>query len=215
MSTTDPNRTGRTSDRPGGGMPRPATPVVAVIIAAVAGLLGLLILKDVKDDSSSGSGGQTAETTTTKAGTPTSAVATTTPVSTIIRTGATVVVANASGKDGAAGTLTDNLKDRGYTTGTATNGTSGKQSTTVIMVKDGDAAAARVGKALLFDMGLTGSTQSLPAEPPIKAGSLGSATVLVLLGSDKAGAALVPLGSSSPATTKPPTTSVATATTGG
>ena len=52
MSTTDPSRTGRTGDRPGGGMPRPATPVVAVIIAAVAGLLGLLILRDVTNDSS-------------------------------------------------------------------------------------------------------------------------------------------------------------------
>ena len=125
MSTTDPNRTGRT-ERPGGGTPRPSTPVVAIIIAAVAGLLGLLILRNVKDGSSGASAKTTTTSTTTTPSTSlfdTTIPGTTVPI--IQRTGATVVVANASAQSGAAGALSSLLKKQGYTMGKAVTAVSG------------------------------------------------------------------------------------------
>ena len=208
MSTTDPNRTGRSGDRAGGGTPRPATPVVAVVVAAVAGLLGLLILKDVKDDPGGG-GGSPSKPTTTKAGTPTSSGPTATTGELVVRQGATVLVAIASGEDGVAGALTTALKNRGYTTAAALTATV-KRDTTLILVKDGDEQAAKVAKAILSDMGLAGPTSSLPAAAPVK-GDIGTATVIIILGKDKAGEALKPIGSSTAPST-PTATSSATAT---
>ena len=204
MSTTEPSRGGRQPDRPGGGMPRPATPMVAIVIAAVAGLLGLLILKDVKDDGSGGGGSTKPAKTTTPASTiPESTVApTTTPP--LIRQGATVVVANASGIDGAAGNLTTALKTRNYVTGKPVTATV-KADATVIMAKAGDTGAAAVARTLMLEMGLSGAIQPLTDSAPVKAGDLAGATVLVVLGPDKANQSLLPLGGDSTATTTPGT----------
>lgn len=202
MSTTDPNQTGRPGGRPaGGGMPRPATPMVAVIIAVVAGLLGLLILKNVKDDgSSSGGSSKPAKTTTAPTTDPsqTTEPPTTQPV--LIRTGATVLVANASGQDGMAGQLTTELTTRGYVTAKAVTSTV-KQDVTTILAKPGDAAATAVAKTLLLEMGLSGTVQPLTDAAPLKEGELGTATVVLLLGKDKAGQPLPALGSSTTQTT--------------
>ena len=131
MSTTDPNRAGRQGDRPGGGMPRPATPMVAVVIAAVAGLLGLLVLKNVKDDSS---GGSSNTPKTTVASSTTASDTSVVPTTTIqmIRTGATVIVANASKTDGMAGSLSTDLKTRGYTMGKPVTATVVQDTTQIL-----------------------------------------------------------------------------------
>lgn len=201
MSTTDPNQTGRSGGRPaGGGMPRPATPMVAVVIAVVAGLLGLLILKNVKDDGSSSGGTKPPKTTAAQTTEPgqTTVPETTAPV--LIRTGATVLVANASGQDGMAGQLTTELTTRGYVTTKAVTSTV-KQDLTQILAKPGDAGATAVAKTLLLEMGLTSTVQPLTDAVPLKDGELGSATVVVLLGKDKAGQSLPPIGGGTVTTT--------------
>ena len=121
MSMQDPNRPAR--PRPGQSAPasRPATPIIAVVIAAVAGLIGLIVLRDVKSDAGNTNSDTTEITDTTEPTDDTtftddsSVPDVTLPV--LVRTGAIVVVSNASGKKGAAGALTDELKARGYDAG--------------------------------------------------------------------------------------------------
>ncbi len=201
MSMQDPNRPPR--QRPAGAPARPATPVVAVVVAAVAGLLGLLILRNVQNDSSDAgfSGGGTEEVTdstdftgdTTFDSVPDSTV---TPV--LVRAGATVVVANAANKKGAAGLLTDELKARGYDTGKAFTANSGTlYDTTQVLAAPGDATALAVAKTVLLEMGLIGEPGILDESAPVKQSDVGTATVLILLGLDKANQSLLPLGGGS------------------
>ena len=201
MSMQDPNRPPR--QRPAGAPARPATPVVAVVVAAVAGLLGLLILRNVQNDSSDAgfSGGGTEEVTdstdftgdTTFDSVPDSTV---TPV--LVRAGATVVVANAANKKGAAGLLTDELKARGYDTGKAFTANSGTlYDTTQVLAAPGDATALAVAKTVLLEMGLIGEPGILDESAPVKQSDVGTATVLILLGLDKANQSLLPLGGES------------------
>jgi hypothetical protein len=186
--------------------------MVAVVIALVAGIIGLLILKNVKDDEGSSSGpDNTSKPTTTVGGSTTSGVTTTSGVLDI-RTGATVVVANASSQDGVAGQLSTLLQKRGYKTGDPVNANA-KRDTTIILVKDGDVQAAAVARTLLKDMGLPGPTQSLPTPAPTKQ-SIGTATVLIMLGADKAGEPLEATGVST-SVAGSSTTKAATTTTGG
>ena len=152
MSMQDPNRPAR--PRPGQAAPagRPATPIVAIVIAAIAGLVGLVILRDVKNDSGAGPADNieipdTTEPITDDTSVPgDSTVDTTLPV--LTRTGATVVVANASAKKGAAGALTDELKARGYDAAKAFTANSGTlNDITQVLATPGDAAALAVAKA--------------------------------------------------------------------
>jgi hypothetical protein len=199
MSMQDPNRPPR--PRPGQQAPssRPATPIIAVVIAAVAGLIGLVILRDVKSDSGNAGSGPapevsdtTAPTTDTSFTSDSSVPDTTMPV--LVRTGATVVVSNASGKKGAAGSLTDELKARGYDTGKAFTANSGTlNDTTQVLVQPGDAAALAVAKSVMAEMGLEGTPGPLDESAPVKQSDVNGATVLILLGLDKAGQSLLPL----------------------
>lgn len=209
MSMQDPNRPAR--PRPGQSAPpsRPATPIIAVVIAAVAGILGLIVLKNVKDDGGSSSTGPETDTEVTDTTDFTSdSTFTTEPtietsIANYTRTGAKVVVANASGKKGAAGALTDELTARGYDLGKAFTANSGTlYDATQILVTPGDAAAMAVAKSLIAEMGLTGTPGNLDESAPVKQSDLGDATVLVLLGLDKAGQTLPPLTGDATATTE-------------
>ena len=67
-----------------------------------------------------------------------------------------------------------------------------------------------------MEMGLTGIPSPLTDTAPLKTGDLGAATVVVLLGKDKAGQPLPPIGGSVPTQTTsatPKTTTVKTTTT--
>lgn len=203
MSMQDPNRPPRQRPAGAGAPARPATPVVAVIVAAVAGLLGLLILRNVQNDSGdSGFSGGTEEVTDTTDFTGDSTFdsvpdSTVTPV--LIRSGATVVVANAANKKGAAGALTDELKARGYDTGKAFTANSGTlYDTTQVLAAPGDATALAVAKTVMLEMGLTGTPGILDESAPVKQSDVGAATVLILLGLDKANQSLLPLGGDTP-----------------
>ena len=199
MSMQDPNRPPR--PRPGQAAPasRPATPIVAVVIAAIAGLIGLVILRDVKSDSGNTNDGASPEVTDTTEPTSDSTftddtIPTETTMPVLVRTGATVVVSNASGKKGAAGALTDELKARGYDTGKAFTANSGTlNDTTQVLVQPGDAAALAVAKSIMAEMGLEGTPGPLDESAPVKQSDVNGATVLILLGLDKAGQSLLPL----------------------
>lgn len=199
MSMQDPNRPPR--PRPGQAAPasRPATPIIAVVIAAIAGLIGLVILRDVKSDSGNTNDGASPEVTDTTEPTSDSTftdetIPTETTMPVLVRTGATVVVSNASGKKGAAGALTDELKARGYDTGKAFTANSGTlNDTTQVLVQPGDAAALAVAKSIMAEMGLEGTPGPLDESAPVKQSDVNGATVLVLLGLDKAGQSLLPL----------------------
>jgi len=216
MSMQDPNRPAR--PRPGQAAPagRPATPIVAIVIAAIAGLVGLVILRDVKNDSGAGPADNieipdTTEPITDDTSVPgDSTVDTTLPV--LTRTGATVVVANASAKKGAAGALTDELKARGYDAAKAFTANSGTlNDITQVLATPGDAAALAVAKSVMAEMGLDGSPGILDESAPVKQSDVGSATVLILLGLDKAGQSLLPLSGEEAiaATTEVPITAAA------
>jgi len=144
--------------------------------------------------------------------------------------GATVIVANASRVDGAAGRLTDSLVAVGYTTTDATNSSDDVENleATQIFFVPGDAAAQAVAENLRLAFGGGDITVGEVADPaPTESGDLGEGTVLVLMGNDVAGTTLEELGSAETgddsatddegddeddagddaATTEPPTTS--------
>ncbi|CAB4805457.1 MAG: hypothetical protein F2873_06275 [Actinobacteria bacterium] len=198
MSMQDPNRPAR--PRPGQSAPasRPATPIIAVVIAAVAGLIGLIVLRDVKSDAGNTNSDTTEITDTTEPTDDTtftddsSVPDVTLPV--LVRTGAIVVVSNASGKKGAAGALTDELKARGYDAGKAFTANSGTlNDTTQVLVAPGDEAALAVAKSVMAEMGLDGTPGPLDESAPVKQSDVSGATILILLGLDKAGQSLLPL----------------------
>ena len=198
MSMQDPNRPAR--PRPGQSAPasRPATPIIAVVIAAVAGLIGLIVLRDVKSDAGNTNSDTTEITDTTEPTDDTtftddsSVPDVTLPV--LVRTGAIVVVSNASGKKGAAGALTDELKARGYDAGKAFTANSGTlNDTTQVLVAPGDEAALAVAKSVRAEMGLDGMPGPLDESAPVKQSDVSGATILILLGLDKAGQSLLPL----------------------
>lgn len=221
MSMQDPNRPAR--PRPGQSAPasRPATPIIAVVIAAVAGLIGLIVLRDVKSDAGNTTSDPTEITDTTEPTDDTtftddtSVPDVTLPV--LVRTGAMVVVSNASGKKGAAGALTDELKARGYDAGKAFTANSGTlNDTTQVLVAPGDEAALAVAKSVMAEMGLDGTPGPLDESAPVKQSDVSGATVLILLGLDKAGQSLLPLAGDAgvPNTEVPITAAAETITTG-
>lgn len=127
-------------------------------------------------------------TTTTLASTTTAATTTTTlaPIEYVTQ-GATVVVANASGINGAAGRLTDRLAAVGFTTAAATNSSDsvGRLPVSQIYHVAGDAEALAVAESLKAAFG-GGDIEVLEASvpAPTESGELGDATVLVLMGDD-------------------------------
>ncbi len=143
--------------------------------------------------------GSTATTTTTPS------VTTTTPAPVeYVTEGATVVVANASGINGAAGRLTDRLAAVGFTTAAATNSSdavSNLSASQIHYVAD-DADALAVAESLRAALG-GGDIELLEVTvpAPTESGELGDATVLVLMGDDVADKSLEELqGVVAPAT---------------
>ncbi len=135
------------------------------------------------------------EATTPRRSTPTTDPATTRPTTTdppttttepLITQGATVMVANASNVDGAASRLTDKLRAAGFTCqGAVTaDGIERDLATTKVYVKPGSEDVARSVSRFLGDVPVA----YMPTPISIKGGpiNLGSATIVVMLGADKA-----------------------------
>jgi hypothetical protein len=168
--------------------------VLSIVVAVLAVLLGFFILRDLRND--------TGLATPDDVATPDEVVSTDTSVEEIVvqTTAAPVVltafkvqVANASGVSGSAGLLTTEMQGKGYIVQPAINKSeiTPKQTVTVVYYLLGsETAAAQVAQEL---GGV--ATSPMPTPIPTETGSLGEASVLVLLGTDLAGKPLAIIAS--------------------
>lgn len=204
MSSDQPRR-GRDTAASAGS---PMGSTAAIIIAIVAVVAGFLILRQIRDDDGGTASVPDATTTVPLDTTPGTTVAPGTTLPEVTTTtqfvpvvdGATVVVANASTVNGAAGVLTTALQGKGYTTVKATNATV-KQDATTILYDVTNTGALAVANSLAVLLGGP-IVQEVPSPAPIEGGVLpDGASVIVMLGSDKANKTLDQMGA--------PTTTVA------
>jgi hypothetical protein len=169
--------------------------VRCVTVAAV--LLVPVACKSSRDTASSTSAAVTTSTSSTAATTTSSTTTTTSttlpPTTTtepLVTEGGVVKVANASGIDGAAGRLTDELTALGFATTDATNaaGIDKDLLTSKIYVIEGSEAVAASVSRLMG--GIPVSRMPTPAWISGGTAGLEGATVLVMLGHDLAGIGL-------------------------
>ncbi len=151
---------------------------LSIVVAVVAVLIGYLILNDLSGDSSS-SGPKPGSTTTT-----TAAGATTTSTTIPSTTGFKVQVANASGIAQSAAKLGQQLAGRGYIVQPAKNSSDAtpKQTVTKVLYIAGAEAQAQAISAVLGGKPI----EPMPAVIPTDDGSIGEASVLIMLGTDLA-----------------------------
>lgn len=167
----------------------PMGSTAAIVIAIIAVVAGFLILRDIRSDDTGAAA--TPETTTTTTIDPALTTTmppaeTTTTLPPIVTEGATAVVANASGVDGAAGVLTTALSGKNFTMAKATNA-SEKRDVTTVYYLESNSSALPVATSIAQLMGPTVTVQPMPTPPPVKDGALAQdVTVLVMLGADKA-----------------------------
>jgi ABC-type anion transport system duplicated permease subunit len=159
--------------------------VLSIAVAVLAVLLGFLILRDLRNDTSVASPDavQTDESATQETTVETIPVDTT--AAPVVLTAFKVQIANASGVSGSAGLLTTEMQGRGYIVQPAINKSeiTPKQTVTVVYYLLGsEAPAAQVAREL---GGV--ATSPMPTPIPTETGSLGEASVLILLGTDVAG----------------------------
>jgi LytR cell envelope-related transcriptional attenuator len=200
-----PRRVPRASD---GGAP--ASGALAIVLAVVAVVAGFFILRSISDDgdrqldiqSPAASGGSVAPTDsapgTTAAPLP---IATTEPP--LVTAGATVVVANANGIKGTAGSMSTALQIAGFTMGEPSNKSDGIDDLdiTQIWYDPAQPAAQQVAESVNRALGGGLAVTPLAGPPPVQSGTINGAGVLVMLGKDKANKTLEelnPTGSSSP-----------------
>lgn len=200
MSSEQPRR----SRDNNAGSPMGST--AAIVIAIVAVVAGFLILRDIRsDDTDAASTPETTTATTLDPALTTTTVAesTTTTTPPIVTEGATAVVANASGVDGAAGVLTTALSGKNFTMAKATNASERRDVTTVYYLES-NPSALPVATSIAQLMGSTVTVQAMPTPPPVKDGALPEGvTVLVMLGADKATQKLDDMATATTTTTAP------------
>lgn len=182
--------------------------VLSIAVAVLAVLLGFFILRDLRNDSSVASpeAVQTDESATQE--TTVETIDVDIAPAPVVLTAFKVQIANASGVSGSAGLLTTEMQGRGYIVQPAINKSevTPKQTVTVVYYLLGsEAPAAQVAR----DLGGV-ATSPMPTPIPTETGSLGEASVLILLGTDVAGK---PLSILVGGTVAPP--SIITATTTG
>ncbi|MEY3575237.1 MAG: hypothetical protein RLZZ88_380 [Actinomycetota bacterium] len=161
--------------------------VLSIAVAVLAVLLGFFILRDLRNDTSIAAPEENAapaeEMTTETTVDPLVPVETT--AAPVALTAFKVQVANASGVSGSAGLLTTDLQGKGYIVQPAINKsevTPRQTATVVYYLLGSEAAAAQVAGEL---GGV--ATAPMPTPIPTETGSLGEASVLILLGTDLAG----------------------------
>ncbi len=158
------------------------------------------------------SSGAAQQPTTTRAAATTVATTTTTlPPLDLVTEGATVVVANASRINGAAGRMSDQLEVVGFTMGEAGNSTEGPLEISKVYYDPANELAKPVADSLREALG-GGDIQvvELAVPAPTETGEIGEATVLLAMGNDTADKSLDELqGRVAPATTAPATTTTA------
>lgn len=190
MSNEQPSR-----PRKSGSSASPMGSTLAIVIAIAAVVVGFLILKNINSDDNKGSSATTPltnapiDTSQTITSQPTVFTEPTTTIFTPVTTGASVIVANSSHQNGVAKTLSTALQGNQFTMGEPTNGAT-KETVTRIQYKDGDPAAEAVARSVAALMGVA-TVEIMPTPVSLQDPTLlGAATVLVLLGDDKAGKTL-------------------------
>ena len=159
--------------------------VLSIAVAVLAVLLGFFILRDLRNDSGITTSEEAAPTDEAASETTLDTMPVETTVPPVVLTAFKVQIANASGVSGSAGLLTTEMQGKGYIVQPAINKSeiTPKQTVTVVYYLLGsEAAAAQVAKEL---GGV--ATSPMPTPIPTETGSLGEASVLVLLGTDLAG----------------------------
>ena len=192
MSTEQPSR-----PRKSGSSASPMGSTLAIVIAIAAVVVGFLILKNIRSDNTKASdttlpaAESTVDPLTTSSTLSPLPLDTTTTVFQLTTQGALVIVANSSHQNGVAKTLSTALQGQQFTMAAPTNGAT-KEAATKIQYKDGDAQAQAVAASVAALMGVASSAIE-PMPTPVSLSdpaTLGDATVLVLLGDDKAGKTL-------------------------
>jgi LytR cell envelope-related transcriptional attenuator len=174
----------QTTERPHAGSPARPSPVRGVVLVAVAAVLGFFLLRAIDD---SGSGLEVADVpdaaTDTTAGEAAGGSDSTAPAEPRPPGQVTIIVANASGVQGAATAMTERLAAAGYLYAPAGNAPEGTElATTEILPTAGfEPEAAR----LAGEMGLPPEAVKPMTDPP-PVPDLAGANILVLLGTDLA-----------------------------
>lgn len=205
----EPGAAGRGAER---GARRPAPPnnggspvgsPLTIILAAVAVIVGFLVIRTIDSGGSIDAGGPNgpggAPTTTVAAGNnpggtaaPTTAAPTTQPPQQgRVTAGADVIVINTGEIGGSAGHVSGLLEEAGYSMvdPPVSDADDTQQKTTVVMFSSGANAAEQVAKSVAKDLGGVDTKATAdPAADVTLSGdeSFGTATVFVLLGTDKA-----------------------------
>jgi hypothetical protein len=187
MSNEDPNAPTQGAPAPSRRSPRqgvggsPFGSTLTIVLAVLAVVVGFLILKNITDDGPSSDGGAVTNTTVADSVPDTIVENTSTTLPPLVTTGATVIVANASGVSGAAGRMSAELATATFTMGTPTNSTSAKLEQSVVYYDPNNAAAQPVADSVARVMGGL-AVEVVPVPPPIDGGTLGDAGVVVMLG---------------------------------
>jgi hypothetical protein len=209
MSNEQPSRPKRS-----GSNASPMGSTLAIVIAIAAVVIGFLILNKIRGSDSKAAPATTPTSTVDPNFVPPSASVTIAgpPTTVFTTTGATVLVANSSKQDKVAKKLSTALAGKNFTMAEPTTG-SEKVADTVIQYS-GDPAALAVAQSVATTMGIDPATVTAWGTPlKLKdPAAIGTATVLVLLGDDRAGKTLdqmtskttttgnsTPTGNSSPA----------------
>ena len=194
----------------GGGAPMGST--ISIVIAVVAVVVGFIILRNINSSGSAAPSSPivsiptNSTATTIGTGTTIGGPATTIPNAGTATTGplvqtAQVVVANASGQKGAATFATTELKAVGFTMGPPTDAFGPEKSlatTKVYYVAGAEATAASVAQ-MYSTAASPVQALAMPTPIPVKGATIGTATVLVMLGKDLANKALPAIAVANPA----------------
>ena len=178
---------------------------LAIVLAIAAVVVGFLILRNIRSDDDDGSAASTLPATTTIDPLTTTTlslipVESTTTVFTPQTAGASVIVANSSHANGAAGQLTTALQANGFTMGTPTNGST-DEAVTKVQYLTGDTNAQQVAQSVAQLMGVA-SVEPIPTPVQLEDPTLlADNTVVVLLGDDKAGKTLAQMTGTDTSTT--------------
>lgn len=217
-----PDASGQVPRRPPrvGDGAAPVSGALAIVLAAVAVVAGFFILRSISDggataldlnpDAANGSADVATEEDTTEDSTPVPTLPTTTTEPPLVVDGASVIVANANSVSGSASSMSRALQTTyQFTVVDPVNASAavGDQDVSSIYYDATVPAARSVAESLDRVLGGVSEVTTMPDPPPTSDGQLNGATVLLLLGNDKAGRTLeelAPAVGATPAVTNPP-----------
>ena len=134
--------------------------------------------------------------TSTTVAAPVTTVAPTTVPTTVplVTEGAKLIVANASGINGAAGRMTDALAAAGFSTGDATNSTDGQLAASKVYYDPANPDALAVANSVRAALG-GGSIEVLEmgTPAPVESGEVGDSSIVLAMGNDIADKTLAEL----------------------